>query len=71
MRSAVLLAEAPAERRGLVAALRAEPAGPAARDALRRALVETLVHRDRAALLVSLDDVLLGLRPPAAGILAA
>ena len=37
--------------------------GAAARDALRRALVETLLHGNRAELVETLDETLLGLRP--------
>jgi hypothetical protein len=32
-------------------------------DVIRRALVEVLLHRDRAELLASLDESILGLRP--------
>ena len=39
-----------------------EPASSRAADAVRRALVEALLHGDRAALVASLDEVLLGLR---------
>jgi hypothetical protein len=67
MRAAVLLGESPRERRELLAALRAlvDGDGPGARaeDAVRRALVETLLHESRDELLEALDDALLGLRP--------
>jgi hypothetical protein len=67
MRTAVLLGETPRERSELVTAFRAllDGDGPGARaeDAVRRALVETLLHGDRAALVATLDDALLGLRP--------
>ena len=45
MRAAVLLGEKTAERVELLEALRAEHVGRAARDAIRRALVETLAAR--------------------------
>jgi hypothetical protein len=60
MRAAALLETAAPARVELLATLRAEHAGSATRDAVRRALVETLHHGDRAALVVSLDGVLLG-----------
>ena len=54
------------ERRAIHAALRAlaagEQASERAEDTVRRSLVETLRHGDRAALVRSLDDALLGLR---------
>ena len=50
---------------------RGELAGRTAADAVRRAVVETLAHGDRAALVASLDDALLGLRPRPAGYFAA
>jgi SpoU rRNA methylase family enzyme len=40
-----------------------EPAGEAAADAVRRALVEALSLGDRAGLVPALDEALLGLRP--------
>ena len=56
-------------KRAVHAALRAltagEPASPRAEAAVRRSLVETLRHGDRAALVRELDDVLLGLRSAA------
>lgn len=67
MRTAVLLGETPRERSELVTAFRAllDGDGPGARaeDAVRRALVETLFHGDRAELVATLDEALLGLRP--------
>jgi hypothetical protein len=33
-------------------------------DAVRRALVETLLHGERAVLVASLDESILGLSPP-------
>ncbi len=71
MRCAVLLEEKTADRIGLATELRAPDAGPAARDALRRALVETLLHGDRPGLVDSLDETLLGVRPQPASVLAA
>jgi hypothetical protein len=71
LRAAVLLGESSEERRATHASLRAltegEPASPRAEAAVRRSLVETLLHGDRAALLRSLDDALLGLRTAARG----
>ena len=65
----MLLGDVSEERRAIHAALRAlaagEPASPRAQDAVRRALVETLRHGDRDALVRSLDEVLLGLRSAA------
>jgi hypothetical protein len=63
MRAAVLLADKTPERSELVDRLRAERLGRDARDAVRRALVETLLHGNRAELVVALDETLLGLRP--------
>ena len=53
------------DRVELLGALRGEHAGAAARDALRRALVETLLHGNREQLVDTLDETLLGLRPAA------
>jgi hypothetical protein len=69
MRAAVLLAEKSRERNELREALRAERLGRDARDALRRALVETLQHGSRAELVTALDDTLLGLRPRPSSVL--
>jgi hypothetical protein len=63
MRAAVLLAEKSQERSDLVAGLRAERLQRESRDVVRRALVEVLLHGDRAELVAALDDTLLGLRP--------
>jgi hypothetical protein len=75
VRAAMLLGETGPDRaeqlerlRGLA---RGELAGRTAADAVRRAVVETLAHGDRAALVASLDDALLGLRPRPAGYFAA
>jgi len=51
--------------------LRADDAGPIVCEALRRALVETLLHGNRADLVETLDERLLGLRPRPASVLAA
>jgi hypothetical protein len=67
MRTAVLLGETARERAELLTAFRAllDGDGPGARaeDAVRRALVETLLHPDRGELVAELDEALLGLRP--------
>jgi hypothetical protein len=69
MRTAVLLGDKNRERTDLLDALRAERLGSDARDAVRRTLVETLLHGDRAQLVVALDDTLLGLRPRPSSVL--
>src|SRR5262249_48682277 len=71
VRTAILLGEKTQERAELYAALREERAGRTARDAVRRALVETLLHGNRPALVEALDETLLGLRPRPATALAA
>jgi hypothetical protein len=67
LRAAILLGESGRERAALLEELRALAGGEAASagavDAVRRALVETVLHEDRAALVVGLDEALLGLRP--------
>jgi hypothetical protein len=67
MRAAVLLGENARERAELLTALRAlvDGDGPGARaeECVRRALVETLLHESRPALVAALDDALLGVRP--------
>jgi hypothetical protein len=63
MRAAVLLADKTQERTELVAGLHEERLARGSRDVVRRALVETLLHGDRAALVEALDETLLGLRP--------
>jgi hypothetical protein len=71
MRASILLGESGRERAGLVEQLRAlargEHADSDVADALRRGIVETLLHEDRARLLEDLDDALLGLRARPAG----
>ena len=75
VRTAVLLGETARDRADQLERLRAldrgEPASPSTADAIRRALVETLLHGDRAALVAALDDSLLGLRARPAGFLTA
>jgi hypothetical protein len=67
MRAAVLLGETAREREDLLLSLRAllDGDGPGARaeDAVRRALVETLLEGSRDRLVAALDEALLGLRP--------
>jgi hypothetical protein len=69
MRAAALLGESGRERAQVRAALQSlgEPGSEAGRaealDAVRRALVETLVHGERPALVRALDEALLGTRP--------
>jgi hypothetical protein len=67
MRAAVLLGENGGEREGLLTALRAlldgDGPGSHAEEAVRRSLVETLLHDSRMGLVASLDEVLLGVRP--------
>jgi hypothetical protein len=69
MRAAVLLTEKGRERGELLDTLRAERLGGDARDAVRRALVETLLHGSRDELVLALDDTLLGIRPRPASVL--
>jgi hypothetical protein len=69
MRTAVLLGEKGPDRADLLDGLRAERLGREARDAVRRALVETLVHGSRAELVTALDETLLGQRPRPASVL--
>jgi hypothetical protein len=69
MRTAVLLGEKNRERSEMFDALRAERLGSDARDAIRRTLVEALLHGDRAQLVLALDDTLLGLRPKPSSVL--
>jgi hypothetical protein len=65
----VLLGEKGPDRADLLDGLRAERLGREARDAVRRALVETLVHGSRAELVTALDETLLGQRPRPASVL--
>jgi hypothetical protein len=59
VRGAILLGDTPHARAELQDRLSGDP-DP---DAVRRALVETLLHGDRAALVKTLDQSILGLRP--------
>ena len=73
MRASVLLEENP---RRTACRARRGPAprslgSPKARDALRRSLVETLMHGDRLQLVEALDETLLGIRERPASALAA
>jgi hypothetical protein len=63
MRIAVLLGESTQARADLLEALRADQVRSGVRDALRRALVETLLYGNRPELIKSLDETLLGIRP--------
>ncbi|MFL5929434.1 MAG: hypothetical protein ACJ77E_21075 [Gaiellaceae bacterium] len=69
IRAAVLLGEKTSERSELLAALRGERLHHEARDAVRGALVETLLHGNRAELVLALDETLLGLRPRPSSVL--
>lgn len=69
MRAAVLLTEKGRERGELLDTLRAERLGRDGRDAVRRTLVETLLHGNRDELVLALDDTLLGIRPRPASVL--
>ena len=71
VRTAMLLGEKTKDRAELLEALRTEHIGREARDAVRRALLETLLHGNRADLVRALDETLLGLRPRPALFLAA
>jgi hypothetical protein len=71
VRASILLGETAQGRAELLASLgalaRGEPAAAPAADSIRRALVEALLHGDRAGLVATLDDALVGLRPRPAG----
>jgi hypothetical protein len=71
VRTAILLGQKTNERAQLLVALREDQLGRDARDAVRRALVETLLHGHRLELVRALDETLLGLRPRPATYLAA
>ncbi len=75
VRAAVLLGETGRDRADQLDRLRAlargEQVGHAAAEAVRKAVVETLVHGHREALVSALDDALLGVRPRPAGYFAA
>jgi hypothetical protein len=74
LRTSLLLGEADGDRARLLTGLRALARGgdadELAQGAVRRALVEVLTHGDRPALIESLDEALLGLRPRPAGYFA-
>src|SRR6058998_633258 len=59
VRGAILLGDTPRARAELQDRLAGDPEA----DVIRRALVETLMHGDRAQLVASLDESILGLRP--------
>ncbi|MGZ4354956.1 MAG: hypothetical protein ACXVZ4_15590 [Gaiellaceae bacterium] len=59
LRGSLLLGETTKERAELLERMRERPRP----DHVRRALVETLMHGDRAGLVTALDEALLGLRP--------
>ena len=69
MRASVLLAEKSPDRADLHAALCEERLHRDARDAVRRALVETLLHGDRRGLVAALDETMLGIRPRPSSVL--
>jgi hypothetical protein len=69
MRTAVLLGDKTKDRADLLAALREEHLHRFARDAVRQALVEVLMHGSRTGLAETLDETLLGLRPRPASVL--
>jgi hypothetical protein len=66
VRGAILLGDKPRARAELQDRLSGDPDA----DAVRRTLVETLVHGDRAALVKTLDQSILGLRDAPAGYFA-
>ena len=66
VRGALLLGETPRARAELQERLGGDP-DP---DVVRRALVETLLHGDRATLVLNLDQSILGLRDPPVGYFA-
>ncbi|HKU58798.1 MAG TPA: hypothetical protein VJP39_04260 [Gaiellaceae bacterium] len=63
MRIAVLLGDKTRDRTELIESLRAETLDRLARDAVRQALLEVLMHGNRLALADTLDETLLGIRP--------
>jgi hypothetical protein len=69
MRAAVLLGDKTKDRADLLAALREDHLHRDARDAVRQALVEVLMHGSRLGLAETLDETLLGLRPRPASVL--
>jgi hypothetical protein len=75
LRASLLLGETPRERAGLMERLGRLAGGERVAadeaDLQRRALVEVLMHDDRARLVEALDEAALGLRPRPAGYFAA
>jgi hypothetical protein len=76
MRAATLIGDTadPATRarvEGLLGLARGAGAEPETADTVRRIFVETVLAEDRARLLVSLDEALLGLRTRPAGFFSA
>lgn len=71
MRAALLVGESAGDRarlcEGLQMLARGQPADDETLDTVRRAIVEVVLHEDRARLVSALDDALLGLRPRPAG----
>jgi hypothetical protein len=53
----------------VLAGLRAEQLDRAARDSVRRVLVEALLHGSRAELVAAVDETLIGLRPRPSSVL--
>jgi hypothetical protein len=74
VRAALLLGEDGRARAAFLASLRSLAAGgeadARAADAVRRALVEAILHGERVRLVEALDEALLGLRPRPAGYFA-
>jgi hypothetical protein len=70
LRAATLLAETPEERAELFTRIR-DFASDAAADAVRRVLVETLMHGDRVELVARIDGAILGVGDRPSGYLAA
>ena len=71
LRAAVLLGAKTTDRAALLESLREDELGRDARDAVRRALVETLLNGSRQELVHAIDETLLGLRPRPTTFLAA
>jgi len=69
MRVAVLLGDKTKDRADILASLREDRLRRDARDILRQALVEVLMHGSRSGLADTLDETLLGLRPRPASVL--
>jgi hypothetical protein len=75
LRAAVLLGESPRDRGRLFDVLRGlaegEDSGVVNPNAVRRALVEVVMHGDRLLLIRALDESLVGIRPRPAGYFAS